>query len=672
MSNLDDMPVEDLSISTIRTLAIDAIQKADSGHPGAPMGLAPLAYVLWRHFMRFNPENPSWFDRDRFVLSCGHASMLLYSMLYLTGYDLSLDDLKQFRQWGSRTPGHPELGVTPGVETTTGPLGQGLMNSVGMAMAEAHLAATYNREGHAIVDHFTYAFCGDGDLMEGASHEAASLAGHLGLGKLIWFYDNNYISLEGPTELSYSDDVARRFEGYHWHVQDIGEQANNLDALSEAIRRAREVNDRPSLVMVRSHIGYGAPHKQDTSEAHGSPLGKDEVKLAKKFYGWPEEAEFLVPERALRHMRESVSRGRQYESDWQSRFEAYKKAYPESALGFEAALRGELPDGWDAGIPLFHPADGAIATRSASNKVVDSFAGRVPWLVGGSADLAPSTKTLMKGTSYFKKGAYENKNLAWGVRELAMCAGTSGWVLHGGVRAYASTFFVFTDYARPAIRLAAIMDLPVIYVMTHDSVAVGEDGPTHEPVEQLASLRTMPHLTLLRPADANEVSFAWRVAMARRNGPCMLVLTRQNLPVLDRTRYAGAEGVWRGAYVLSGEKGSAPDVLLIASGSEVQLILAAQEKLAGEGIDARVISMPSWELFREQTQEYRDDVLPPQVTARLAVEAGSPLGWHEWVGGKGEILGITKFGASAPYQQIFEHYGFTVENIMSRVRSILR
>jgi len=671
MSNLESMSTEDLVICTIRTLAMDAIQKADSGHPGAPMGLAPLAYVLWRRFLRFNPENPAWFDRDRFVLSCGHASMLLYAMLYLTGHDLSLDDIKSFRQWGSRTPGHPECGLTPGVETTTGPLGQGLMNSVGMAIAEAHMAATYNREGYTIVDHHTYAFCGDGDLMEGASHEAASTAGHLGLGKLIWFYDNNYISLEGPTKLSYSDDVARRFEGYHWHVQDIGEKANDLSALAEAIRQAQEEKDRPSLIMVRSHIGYGSPHKQDTCEAHGSPLGKEEVKLVKKFYGWPEDAEFLVPDRALQHMREAVARGRMLEAAWQQKFAAYKQAFPEPAQRFEEALRTELRLGWDKDIPVFKPSDGPMATRSASNKIVDSFASKVPWLIGGSADLSPSTKTLMKCTSYFAKGAYANRNFAWGVRELNMCAASSGIILHGGLRAFAATFFVFTDYARPAIRLAALMELPAIYVMTHDSVAVGEDGPTHEPVEQLASLRTMPHLCIIRPADANEVSYAWRLALARRKGPVMLLLSRQNLPIADRSKLAGAEGLLNGAYILSREKGPVPHAVLIASGSEVSLILAAQEKLAAEGIDARVVSMPSWELFRAQKKSYRDEILPPDVKARLAVEAGAPLGWHEWVGDAGAVIGIEKFGASAPYQDIFKHYGFTVENIIAVTKKLL-
>ncbi|MBZ5498813.1 MAG: transketolase [Acidobacteriia bacterium] len=672
MGNLESMSIEDLTICTIRTLAMDAVQKADSGHPGTPMALAPLAYVLWRRFLRFNPGNPDWFNRDRFILSCGHASMLLYAMLYLSGYSLTLEDIKNFRQWGSKTPGHPEYGLTPGVETTTGPLGQGIMNSVGMAMAEAHLAARFNRDGHDIVDHFTYAFCSDGDLMEGASNEAASVAGHLGLGKLIWVYDNNHISLEGPTELSYSDDVARRFEGYRWHVQDIGDQANDLEALSSALQQACEEKERPSLIIVQSHIGYGAPHMQDTFEAHGSPLGEEEVRLAKKFYGWPEEAKFLVPDRALQHMREAVDRGRKWEAEWQAKFSAYRKAFPEPAREFEQALRGDLPPGWDKDIPVFKPSDGPMATRSASNKILNAFSDRLPWLIGGSGDLAPSTKTLMKNTSYFEKGACANRNIAWGVREHCMCASSSGIVLHGGVRAFAASFFIFTDYARPAIRLAALMELPAIYVMTHDSIGLGEDGPTHQPVEQLASLRAMPHMCVIRPADANEVSYAWRAALARTTGPTMMVLSRQNLPIVDRSKLAGAEGVLKGAYVLSREKGKVPRALLIASGSEVPLILAAQEKLQQDEIGVRVVSMASWELFREQPQSYRDEVLPPNVTARLAVEAGVAQGWHEWVGDAGDVIAIATFGASAPYQENFKHYGLTVENIIAKTKKLLK
>jgi transketolase len=636
------------------------------------MALAPLAYILWTKFLRYNPKNPNWFNRDRFVLSNGHASMLQYAMLYLTGYDLSLDEIKNFRQWGSLTPGHPESHVTPGIETTTGPLGQGCMNSVGMAIAEAHLAAVFNREGHEIVDHFTYVFCGDGDFMEGASHEAAALAGHLGLSKLIWLYDDNHISIEGPTELTYSDNVARRFEGYHWHVQDIGEKANDLEALAEALHQAQEDKDRPSLIIVRTHIAYGAPNMQDTPEAHGSPLGEEEIKLTKKFYNWPEDEQFLVPESALNYMRKAIDRGQQLEAEWQEKFASYKQAYPELAERFEAALSGQLPHGWDSNIPEFEPSDGPMATRKASGNVINAFAEKVPWLMGGSADLSPSTNTLIKTSDYFSKDNYSARNIAWGVREHVMCSASSGMALHGGVRPFAATFFVFTDYARPAIRLAALMGLPVIYIMTHDSIGLGEDGPTHQPIEHLASLRAMPNICIIRPADANEVAYAWRAAMMRKEGPTMLVLTRQNLPVFDRHKLAGAEGLLKGAYILSKEQGETADIVLMATGSEVQLILEAQEQLASEDIDARVVSMPSWELFKEQPQRYRNEILPPSVKSRLAVETGVPLGWRDWVGDAGDIIGITKYGASAPYKESFKHYGFTVENVVARAKKLVK
>jgi len=663
--------LDELCINTIRTLSMDAVQKANSGHPGTPMALAPLAYVLWTRFLRHNPGNPGWFDRDRFVLSCGHASMLLYAMLYLTGYDLPLEELKRFRQLGSRTPGHPESTLTPGVETTTGPLGQGLMNAVGMALAEAHLAAVFNRQGHDIVNHYTYAICSDGDLMEGASHEAASLAGHLGLGKLIVVYDDNHISIEGGTELTYSDDVAKRFEAYHWHVQDVGDRANDLEALAGALQSAQGVAERPSLVILRSHIGFGSPNKQDTAAAHGSPLGEEEVKLAKKAYGWPEDEYFLVPDEVLTHMRDAMAKGEKLEAEWGRRFAAYKQAHPELAEQFEAALSGELPKGWDSDIPDFTPEDGPVATRSVGGKVMNAFARRVPWLMGGSADLSPSTKTLIEPVEYVAKGAYQHRNVAWGVREHAMCSCCSGMALHGGVRPFAATFFVFTDYARPSIRLSALMELPVIYVMTHDSIGLGEDGPTHQPVEQLPSLRAVPNLVLIRPADANETAHAWRVAMQRTDGPTMLLLTRQNVPVFDRNTLAPAEGVCRGAYVLLGEKGEKPDLILIASGSEVQLVLEAQGKLAETGVDARVVSMPSWELFRGQPQAYRDEVFPPDVKARLAVEAAGTLGWCEWVGDAGDVIGMTTFGVSAPYKDAFAHFGFTVENVVARAKKLL-
>ncbi|RMF63443.1 MAG: transketolase [Calditrichaeota bacterium] len=663
--------LDQLCINTIRTLCIDAVQKANSGHPGAPMALAPAAYALWTRVMRYNPRNPDWPDRDRFVLSNGHASMLLYAMLHLTGFDLSLEEIKNFRQWGSLTPGHPESHLTPGVETTTGPLGQGIMNAVGMAMAEAHLAARFNREGHSVVDHFTYVFCGDGDFMEGASHEAASLAGHLGLGKLICLYDDNHISIEGKTEIAYTDDVKRRFEAYHWHVQDLGEKANDVDAIVRAFEAAQQEKDRPSLIILRTHIGYGSPNFQDTPEAHGSPLGEDEVKRTKKNYGWPEEETFLIPEAALEHMRRAVERGQRLEAEWSERLAAYRRAYPDLAAAFDAALQNDFPEGWDAEIPSFTPEEGPVATRASSGKVINAIAPKLPWLVGGSADLAPSTNTLIKSSGYFEKGAYENRNFAWGVREHAMCACSSGMMLHRGVRPFAATFFVFTDYARPAIRLAALMKLPVIYVMTHDSIGLGEDGPTHQPIEHLAALRAVPNLTLIRPADANEVAYAWRAALQHKEGPTMLVLSRQKLPILDRENMGSAEGVLQGAYVLSKEKGSRPDLILLASGSEVHVVLAAQEVLRKEGIDARVVSMPSWELFRAQPEAYRESVLPRTVSARLAVEAGSPLGWREWVGDAGAVIGIERFGASAPYKEIFRHYGFTAENVVQWSKKLL-
>jgi len=671
MSGIATVSIDELCINTIRTLSMDAVQKANSGHPGTPMALAPLAYLLWTKFLRHNPRNTKWFDRDRFVLSNGHASMLLYAMLHLTGYDLSLDEIKNFRQWGSKTPGHPEYGLTPGVETTTGPLGQGFMNAVGMALAESHLAAVYNREGFDVVNHHTYVFLSDGDLMEGASHEAASIAGHLALGKLICFYDDNHISIEGQTEITFSDNVAQRFESYNWHVQNLGDNANDLGQLSAAIVKAKQETERPSLIIIRSHIAFGSPKLQDTPEAHGAPLGVDEVKRTKKVYGWPENEEFFVPERALTYMRRAVEEGAYVEGEWNQRLEAYRNAHPDLAERFRAALSQELAEGWDRDMPIFEASKKGVATRVASGKALNSFAAKVPWLLGGSGDLAPSTKTLIDQSRYLAKEGYDNRNIAWGVREHAMCACSSGIALHGGLRPYASTFFVFTDYARPAIRLAAFMELPVIYVMTHDSIGLGEDGPTHQPIEHLASLRAIPNLCVIRPADANEVIYAWRAAMLRKSGPTMLVLTRQDVPTFERSKAAGAEGVLKGAYILSKEEGNEPKLILIASGSEVQLIVAAQERLASEGVSARVVSMPSWELFAEQPQSYRDEVLPPEIKARLAVEAASPMGWREWVGDGGDVIGLNHFGASAPYTELLKHYGFTVENVVERGKRLL-
>jgi transketolase len=663
--SLDGMPIEQLSIHTIRTLAIDAVQAANSGHPGAPMALAPVAYLLSRQ-MRHNPGNPDWFDRDRFVLSAGHASMLLYAMLHLSGYELPLEELKQFRQLGSMTPGHPEVGHTPGVETTTGPLGQGLMNAVGMAMAEAHLAAVYNKPEHRVVDHFVYVVCSDGDLMEGASHEAGSLAGHLGLGKLIVVYDDNRITIDGPTDLAWSDDVPARFESYGWHIQHVGD-ANDLPALAGALETARDASDRPSLIVVRSHIGYGSPNKQDTASAHGSPLGPDEVALTKRAYGWPEDSAFLVPEAVSKHMGDALTKGRAAESAWLGRMTAYRQAYPELAADLEASIRGTPPDGWADGLPEFEPGDGSLATRAASGRALQAAAEAVPWLMGGSADLAPSNNTVLPFTGDFASGAWENRNVRWGVREHVMCSAANGMALHGGVRPYVATFLVFTDYARPALRLAALMGQPVIYVMTHDSIGLGEDGPTHQPVEHLAALRAIPGLVVIRPADANETVEAWRSAIERADGPTLLALTRQKLPVLARQ----GGGVARGGYILADSGEAEPDVILIATGSEVCVALEAREQLARTGVHARVVSLPSWELFREQSRSYRDSVLPPSVNRRIAIEAGIDMGWREWIGDHGMFIGMAGFGASAPGATLFEHFGITAEAIVRSAEQLL-
>ena len=657
-------------ITTIRTLAMDAVQQANSGHPGAPMGMASLGYLLWTRHLAHNPGNPAWFNRDRFVLSNGHASMLLYALLHLTGYDLTLDDLRQFRQWGSKTPGHPEYSQTPGVETTTGPLGQGFANAIGMAMAEAHLAARFNRPEYPVVRHYTYVFCGDGDLMEGVSYEAASLAGHLGLGRLICIYDDNKITIEGGTDLSFSEDVVGRFQACGWQVQDIGDAADNLAAVSIAIETARQDQTKPSMIIVRTHIGYGSPHRQDSSAAHGEPLGVEEVRLTKRAYGWPEDESFFVPEDVLNEMFTVRDRGERQEAEWRALVDSYRRAYPDLARCFEAALIGGVPDGWDGTIPRFTPADGPLATRAASGVVLNAVARGVPWLIGGSADLAPSTKTLITGSPYLSRDNYAGRNIAWGIREHAMCSCSNGMALHGGLRPFAATFFIFTDYARPALRLAAIMKLPMIYIMTHDSLGVGEDGPTHQPVEQLASLRAIPGMTVIRPADATETACAWRIAIARQ-GPTILVLSRQNLPILDRDTLAPADGTLCGAYILALEQGATSEVIIIATGSEVHLALDARKQLSEAGIDARVVSMPSWELFREQPEEYRDLVLPPTVRRRLALEAGSPQGWCEWIGDHGTVIGITKFGASAPAGKLFAQYGFTVENVVRKARELL-
>jgi transketolase len=638
---------------------MDGVQKANSGHPGTPMGLAPVAYTLWTGFLKHNPVDPSWPDRDRFVLSCGHASMLLYSLLFLTGYDLPLEQLEQFRQWGSKTPGHPEHGLTPGVETTTGPLGQGFGNAVGMAIAERYLAEVFNRPGHTIVDHYTYGICSDGDLMEGVSHEAASLAGHLGLGKLIFFYDDNHITIEGNTELAFSEEVGHRFEAYGWHVQRV--DGNNIPQISEALKKARAETLRPSLIIARTHIAEGSPNKHDTAGAHGSPLGVEEVKLTKQNLGWPDK-DFYVPDEALAHFRQAVERGKAAQADWQKRFEAYAAAYPDLAALWKTALAGDLPEGWDTEMPVFKPEDPPIATRVSSGRVINAIAPKLPMLIGGSADLAPSTDTLMKGIADF--GAQPGgRNMHFGIREHGMGAALNGMALHGGVIPYGATFLIFSDYMRPPIRLAALMEQRVIYVFTHDSIGLGEDGPTHQPVEQLSALRAIPKMTVIRPCDGNEVAEAWRAALTHKDGPTALVLTRQNLPHLDRTIYASASGLQKGAYILADAPNHQPDIILMASGSEVSLITEAAKHLAGHGIQARVVSVPSMEIFNRQPQEYRESVLPPAVTKRLAVEAAAPMSWYRYVGLDGDVVGIERFGASAPYKTLMEQYGLTVESV---------
>ena len=660
--------LDQLCVNTMRTLAIDGVQKAKSGHPGMPMGMADAAYVLWTQFLRHNPANPQWPNRDRFVLSGGHGSMLLYSLLHLTGYDLPLDELKAFRQWGSRTPGHPEYGLTPGVEVTTGPLGQGFATGVGMAIAERFLAALFNRPGFPLVGHKVYAIVTDGDLMEGISHEAASLAGHLGLGNLIYLYDDNHISIDGPTELAFTEDRAARFAAYGWHVQQV--DGHDRAAVAAAIRAAQAETQRPSIICCRTHIGYGSPNRQDTAKAHGEPLGEDEVKLTKQNLGWPLEPTFHIPEEALRHFRQAVPKGQQLEQEWQALFERYAAAYPEQARLWQQIWSGQLPDGWEQTLPSFSPADGAQATRVVSGKVLNAVAAALPHLVGGSADLTPSNNTEIKTSGWMQPGDLSGRNIHFGVREHAMGAILNGMALHGGVIPYGGTFLVFSDYMRPAIRLAALMELPVIYVFTHDSIGLGEDGPTHQPVEHLPALRAIPHLVVIRPADANETVQAWRFALQQRKRPVALLLSRQNLPVLDRSPLAAAEGLQRGAYVLADADGT-PDIILMASGSEVPLVLDAARRLAEQGVRARVVSMPSWELFEEQPAEYRNQVLPPNITARLAVEAAVPLGWERYIGERGDVIGLNRFGASAPYQVLFQQFGFNVEHVVQRARALL-
>ncbi|MEK3808830.1 transketolase [Bacillus sp. FSL H8-0547] len=662
--------IQDLSIATIRTLSIDAIEKAKSGHPGMPMGAAPMAYSLWTQFMNHNPKNPEWFNRDRFVLSAGHGSMLLYSLLHLSGYDLTMNDLKEFRQWGSKTPGHPEFRHTAGVDATTGPLGQGIGMAVGMAMAERHLAHTYNQESYPVVDHYTYAICGDGDLMEGISSEAASLAGHLKLGKLVVLYDSNDISLDGDLDRSFSENVEDRFKAIGWQVIRV-EDGNNLEEIAKAIEAAKQDETHPTLIEVKTTIGYGSPNMSGKSDVHGKPLGADEIKLTKETYAWTFEQDFHVPDEVYAHFKESAEQfGSKKEQEWNALFDSYKKEFPDLAKALEAGIKGELPENWDSEVPVYEDGK-ALASRASSGEVLNGLAKNVPYIFGGSADLAGSNNTSIKGAADFTAEDYSGRNIWFGVREFAMGAALNGMALHGGLRVYGGTFFVFSDYLRPAIRLAALMGLPVTYVFTHDSIAVGEDGPTHEPIEQLPALRAMPNLSVIRPADGNETAAAWRLALQSETAPTALVLTRQNLKTIKGTSETAYEGVSKGAYTISPSKKETADALLLASGSEVGLAIEAQDALQKEGIDVAVVSMPSWNRFESQSKEYRASVLPKTVKKRLAIEMAAPLGWERYTGDEGDVLGINQFGASAPGERIMKEFGFTVENVTARVKALL-
>ena len=661
--------LDELCINTIRTLSMDGVQKAESGHPGTPMALAPLAYVLFTRHMRHNPADPHWPNRDRFVLSAGHASMLLYSSLYLSGYDVSLDDLKQFRQWDSKTPGHPEYGHTAGVETTTGPLGQGLANAVGFAMAESHLAAVFNRDGHPIVDHYTYFICSDGDLMEGISHEASSFAGHYKFGKLIGFYDDNKITIDGSTDLSYTDDAGARFEAYGWHVLHIAD-VNDLEALDAAIEAAKAETGRPTMVVCRTHIGFGSPNKQDTAKAHGEPLGAEEIKLTKRNLGWPSEEPFFVPEEALAHWRKTRERGAAQHDEWRRQLIAYSKAHPDLAKEFGRRMQGDLPAGWESAIPTFTKENGNVASRAASGLVLGALVEKVPELVGGSADLTPSNNTQPKGLKEFSPADRTARYVHYGIREHGMAGVMNGLALHGGIIPYGGTFLIFSDYMRPSQRLASLMHQRVIYVFTHDSIGLGEDGPTHQPIEQLTALRAIPGFTMIRPADATETAEAWRFALKHKNGPTALALTRQKLGFIDREKYGAASGLAQGAYVLADSPGGAPEVVLMSSGSEVALILEAQTKLEAQGVRARAVSMPSHELFAAQPAEYQAKVLPPGVK-RIAIEAAHPMSWYRWVGSNGVVIGIDRFGASAPFADIYKGLGLTVDKLVETAKRLV-
>lgn len=662
--------LDELCINTIRFLAVDAVQKANSGHPGMPMGCAPIAYRLFTKYMRYNPANPKWFNRDKFVLSAGHGSMLLYSMLYLTGYDLSMEDLKNFRQWDSITPGHPEAILTPGVETTTGPLGQGITNAVGMAVAQEFLAATFNKNELPLLDHYIYVIASDGDMMEGVSHEASSFAGHQKLGKLIVFYDDNNISIDGSTNLAFTEDVGKRYEAYGWHVQRL-ENVNDLQAMDKAIENAQKEKNRPSFIVTKTHIGFGSPNKQDTSSAHGSPLGADEVKLTKKNLGWPEDKTFYVPEEVAKFFSQFKDKGHKLEADWEKQFEIYCEKYPEEGKLFNDVMTGNFGDKWQSKLPKFAVEPKGMATRSASGKVLNAIASSIPTLIGGSADLAPSNNTELKGYPAFSPEHREGRNFHFGVREHGMAGMLNGMAIYGGVIPYGGTFLVFSDYLRPAIRLGALSGLRPIYIFTHDSIGLGEDGPTHQAVEHLAALRTIPEVVVIRPADANETSYAWRAAIEHSKSPVALILTRQNLPVIDQEKYHSAEGLLKGAYVLRDTNGT-PDMILMASGSEVQHIVAAAEELEAQGIKARCVSFPSWELFDVQSEEYKNSVLIPDVKARLSVEAGVKMGWEKYVGQYGECVSIERFGMSAPGEIVMEKFGFTAGNVAKRAKELLK
>ena len=683
---MEGKKLDQLCVNTIRFLSIDAVQRANSGHPGLPLDAAPMAYVLWTRFLKHNPSNPQWVDRDRFVLSAGHGSMLLYAMLHLTGYDLTIDDIKNFRQWESKTPGHPELHLTPGVETTTGPLGQGFANGVGMAIAEAHLAARFNRPDFPVVSHFTYSLVSDGDMMEGVASEAASLAGHLRLGKLIYLYDNNHISLSAGTDMTFTEDRAKRFDAYGWHVQHVTD-GNDLQTIEAAIKSAKDHLAKPSLIIVDTHLGYGSPNKQDTFEAHGSPLGQEEVALTKKNLGWPSEQEFWVPDEAKGHFLRAVDRGHKAEERWVEMFDSYRRKHPKLAEEFERLMDGGIEESWDSAVGSFPADEKGMKTRVALGKIMNATAAELPGLMGGSADLDPSTHTALAELGDFQPGEpaqgdkqgeagggwnYAGRNVHFGVREHGMGAILNGMAVHGGTIPFGSTFLIFSDYMRPPIRLAAIMKQRVIYVFTHDSIGLGEDGTTHQPIEQLAGLRAIPDITVIRPADANETIYAWRIAVETRDHPVVLILTRQNVPTLDRTKVASADGVMSGAYVLSDAGDTSPDLILIATGSEVSLALKAQEKLNAQNIKARVVSMPSWEVFQRQSEEYRNSVLPPEIKARVSIEAGSTFGWRRYAGEQGDTVGIDHFGASAPGDVLMDKYGLTVEAIVQRAKAVMK